>query len=159
MEIDKGSFWIAGRLGLLHGTDQWILMEDLNMWYNSAKSVPWLLTYKQKQWCVFVCHEDAVKNYQNFLQRPKQETKSVFTHMTQKPISSPLSGKACPLHIHRKWSKSVDHQQHIFFHCALFITNLSLHAMWLTSTLTERFYKRREQVHENIQNDGRTRTG
>jgi len=112
MKTDKGSFWIASRLGLSHGIDQWILMEDLNMWHISTKSVPWLLTYKQKQWCVFVCQEDEVKNYQNFLQRPKQETKSVFTHKTQKP---PLSGKACPLHIQRKWSKPVDHQQHVLF--------------------------------------------
>lgn len=56
--INKGSFWIASRLGLSHGTDQWILTEDLNMWHISAKSVPWLLIYKQKQWCVFVCQED-----------------------------------------------------------------------------------------------------
>lgn len=61
MKTDKGSFWIASRIGLLHGTDQWILMEDLNMWHISVKSVPRLLTYKQKQWCVFVCQEDEVK--------------------------------------------------------------------------------------------------
>lgn len=90
MKTDKGSFWIASRLGLSHRQDQWILMDDLNMWQHiSAKSVLWLLTYKQEQWCVFVCQEDEVKNYQNFLQRPKQETKSVFTHKTLKPIISP----------------------------------------------------------------------
>jgi hypothetical protein len=45
-----------------------------------------------------------------------------------------------------------------FLDCVQFIRNLSLHAKWLTSTVTERFNKTREQVHENIQNDGRTRT-
>jgi len=117
-----------------------------------------LIAHLQAETVVRVCQEDEVKNYQNFLQRPKQETKSVFTYMTQKPINSPLSGK--PDHsISKESDASQLRTNSIFFSdCALFIRNLSLHAKWLTSTVTERFYKRREQVHENNQNDGRTRT-
>jgi hypothetical protein len=53
-----------------------------------------LIAHLQAETVVCVCQEDEVKNYQNFLQRPKQEIKSVFTYMTQNRTSSPLSGKA-----------------------------------------------------------------
>jgi hypothetical protein len=52
---------IAGRLGLLFGTFQRILMD-------TAKFVPSILTDEQKQWHVSVCQEmlDKVRNDKNF---------------------------------------------------------------------------------------------
>lgn len=56
-------------------------MEDLNMWHISVKYVPWLLTYKQKQWCVFVCQEYEVKNLPKLPPKDKTGVKiCVYTY-------------------------------------------------------------------------------
>ena len=127
-------------------------MEYVNMW--QIKFRPLLLTDKQEEWracvcvCVCACGGGAcvcavkIKNYQNLLQEPEQETKSQFTLMTEKTNSSPLSGKACTLKVWKKWGKSGCTRTAYSFltASALFIRNLSRHARWLTSIATHRFY-------------------
>jgi len=130
MKIAIGSFWIASRLGLSHGTDKWILMEDLSMWHISARYVPWLFTYKQKQWCVCVCQEDEV-NITKTSSKGQNRRQNLCLHIWPRNLSAVLSVEK-PVHSISKESEESQRTTNsiFFFDCALFIRNLSLHAKW-----------------------------
>ena len=113
-----------------------------------------------KKWCIYVTFCCKVWKTTSKTQEPK----SVFLVMTQeKKSSSHLSGKACPLHIWIKPSKSGQNITGMFvtyFYCEGAVHQyLSLKAKMLTRITTERFCNLwRKKSTINAENNSGTRT-
>lgn len=89
--------WNASRKSSLYGRCQQILSRNLNMHLITAQFVPLLRTYKQKQWCMFVCQKvlksEVIKASSWGLQ---QKLKPKFIVLIQKSSNSALWERPTP---------------------------------------------------------------
>ena len=130
---------------------QWIIREHLNMWWMSMKCMPLLLTDEQSVACV--CVPFKVRS---------NEADEIWVYVTiQKPNSSPLNGLSLPCPCLKSSQTSRRWWQFFFdfegiFHWEFFF----LEAKRLTGITIRTFCNVwRRKSAEDVQNDGRTRTG